>query len=409
MNEVLDIKSFGPLKEAHIVFNRITAFIGEQGTGKSSIAKIYSLFCWLEKALSRHQFSITYLQQYSRFRKNFCSYNNLTALFHEDTYLHYVGLVYDFEYQDGHLSITPLKNSHVGNAKVMYVPAERTILGCVDHTSKLKGIPAPLTTFAEEFDTAKAMLRTYRLPFDDVKLTYDKLNDIPWIQGKSFKVRLSEASSGYQSASSLLMVSKYLSSFVLDSKQKSSLDMADQKKMQKEVENIMSSHYSDTVKEAMLHQLSNQFAYTHFVNVVEEMELNLFPTSQEKVLYELLADTNSGQDNRLVLTTHSPYVINYLTLAVKAKLVYDKVANADVEWVATGNVKHAISAIVPKESFVDPSSLVIYQIAEGRASKLDTYDGLPTDANALNEQLMVTNDHFDGLLDIEEEVEHEGN
>ena len=159
----------------------------------------------------------------------------------------------------------------------------------------------------------------------------------------------------------------------------------------------MNSHYSDTVKEAMLHQLSNQFAYTHFVNVVEEMELNLFPTSQEKVLYELLADTNSGEDNRLVLTTHSPYVINYLTLAVKAKQVYDKVANADVEWVGTGNEKQSISAIVPKESFV----------TEGMVLKLDAYEGLPTDANALNEQLMATNDHFDGLLDIEEEVRHE--
>jgi predicted ATPase len=407
MNEVLDIKSFGPLQEAHIEFNRITVFIGEQGAGKSSIAKIYSLFCWLEKALSRHQYSLSYLQQYSRFRKTFCSYNNLTALFHEDTYIHYVGLVYDFEYQDGHLSINPLKSGYMGNAKVMYIPAERTILGCVDHTSKLKGIPAPLITFAEEFDMAKAALRTYRLPFDDVKLTYDKLNDIPWIQGNSFKVRLSEASSGYQSASSLLMVSKYLSSFVLDSKQKSSLEMGDQKKMQKEVENIMNSHYSETVKEAMLHHLSNQFAYTHFVNVVEEMELNLFPTSQEKVLYELLADTNSGEDNRLVLTTHSPYVINYLTLAVKAKQVYDKVTNADVEWAGTENEKQSISAIVPKESFVNPTSLAIYQIAEGRALKLDAYEGLPTDANTLNEQLMATNDHFDGLLDIEEEVRHE--
>lgn len=404
MRQILDIRSFGPLNEAHIEFNRFTIIIGEQGTGKSAIAKLYSLFCWLEKVLSRHQYSITYLQQYSRFRKSFCSYNNLTSLFYDDTYLHYVGLAYEFNYQDGHFTITPLTNGDFGNAKVMYVPAERTILGCVDHTSKLKGLPAPLVTFAEEFDTAKAKLKTYNLPFDNVKVTYDKLNDITWLQGNTYKVRLSEASSGYQSSSSLLMVSRYLTDFVQDSKQKSALDMADQKKMQMQVESIMKSSYSEAIKETMLHQLSSQFSYTHFVNVVEEMELNLFPTSQEKVLYELLADTNEGEGNRLVLTTHSPYVINYLTLAVKAKQVYDKASNAEIGWVATGDKAHTISAIVPKESFVDAADLSVYQIVGGKALPLDTYDGMPTDANSLNEQMMATNRSFDKLLDIEEEI-----
>lgn len=49
MNERLIVKSFGPVKELDIVFKSITILIGDQGTGKSCIAKLFSMFKWLEK------------------------------------------------------------------------------------------------------------------------------------------------------------------------------------------------------------------------------------------------------------------------------------------------------------------------------------------------------------------------
>ena len=51
MNERLIVKSFGPVKELDIVFKSITILIGDQGTGKSCIAKLFSMFKWLEKEL----------------------------------------------------------------------------------------------------------------------------------------------------------------------------------------------------------------------------------------------------------------------------------------------------------------------------------------------------------------------
>lgn len=68
----------------------------------------------------------------------------------------------------------------------------------------------------------------------------------------------------------------------------------------------------------MLRNISSRFKYSRFVNIVEEMEQNLYPESQMNVLFDLLNDANKMDLNRLVLTTHSPYVINYLTLAAKA-------------------------------------------------------------------------------------------
>ena len=83
--EKLYIKKFGPIHEAEISINKTTVLIGEQGSGKSTIAKLYALFTWLEKALARHSITEKYLKQYSRFRKTYCAYNHMDGYFTECT------------------------------------------------------------------------------------------------------------------------------------------------------------------------------------------------------------------------------------------------------------------------------------------------------------------------------------
>ena len=50
----LIIKDFGPISSADIEIGKFTVVIGTQGTGKSSLAKLFSMFSWLEKSLVRH-------------------------------------------------------------------------------------------------------------------------------------------------------------------------------------------------------------------------------------------------------------------------------------------------------------------------------------------------------------------
>lgn len=78
------------------------------------------------------------------------------------------------------------------------------------------------------------------------------------------------------------------------------------------------------VRQAYLRQISAKRKPVCFVNIVEEPEQNLFPSSQQGVLYELLKYANQAAGNKLILTTHSPDSINYLTLAVKANTLKDK-------------------------------------------------------------------------------------
>ena len=99
----------------------------------------------------------------------------------------------------------------------------------------------------------------------------------------------------------------------------------------------------------------------------------------------------------MIITTHSPYIINYLSLSVQA---------ADLESKLTDNRLIArLNKIVPIESVVNANNLIIYEVTEsGTIRPLRTYDGIPSDQNYLNNSLAEGNNLFDALLELEQEL-----
>ena len=403
--EKLIIKTFGPIQNAEVIFNKVTIFVGEQGVGKSTIVKLYSLFTWLEKAITRHQVKISDLEKPARFKNKYCLYNNLSSLFKDETEITFHGLHYCFTYEKGGISITENKENtdDFNLAKVMYVPAERNILGSIDHPSYLKGLPPALFTFLEEYDKAKNALKTgFELPFNNTFFEYDALNDMPKIRNNDYEIKLSEASSGFQSTLPLLLVSKHISDMVFDRSKSSELTETEKKTLKREVEKIMGNeNLTEEVKVASLKSLSAKYKYSRFLNIVEEPELNLYPTSQRNVLIRLIEDAKKMENNKLVMATHSPYVINYLTIFVKAAQLAKQIKKD--KWLKE------VEKIVPLKAHLCSSELVIYQVSNGRVEQLASSEGIPSDANFLNEMLQVTNDDFDRLLEIEEEIENGNN
>ena len=401
--ELLYIKDFGPIKETTVCIRKITVMIGEQGAGKSCIVKLYSLFSWLEKALMRRMLTIKDVVRYARFRKIYAAYNNLDSYFKQTTMLRFEGFHYVFLYTNETLEIKEkvMENDSFSIAKVMYVPAERNVLGGVDHPARLKGLTEPMMNFLDEYDKARNVLKNgYAVPFGNVDFEYDALNDISKLRNPDYEVRLSAASSGFQSSLPLLLVSRNLSDMVRDSSMKEVLSDRERKALQKEVEAIFSNgSLSEDVKMASLNMLSSRYRYSRFVNIVEEMELNLFPDSQKNVLYELVGDACKLSDNRLVMTTHSPYVINYLTLSVKASQVAAEITRKN-----RPDLLERIGEVVPVKGMISEEDLIIYEMDKGVARVLDNYDGLPSDRNFLNVSLEDTNRAFDEFLEIEEEL-----
>ena len=65
------------------------------------------------------------------------------------------------------------------------------------------------------------------------------------------------------------------------------------------------------------------------VKVVEEPEQNLFLESQMKNVAFLLKAANVNDENKIVMTTHSPYVLSYITLAAKSYELMNKGVKCD--------------------------------------------------------------------------------
>lgn len=401
------IKYFGPIKQGFIEnkgfldIKQITILVGNQGTGKSCVAKLVSTLSWLEKALFREK--VTEKDVIHNFINTYCAYQGLKNYFSPDTEIEYIGKRYHFIFKTNKLIIKVLDiENQYQVPKIMYIPAERNFLSVANEPEKLVGLPRPLYTFLTQLEKAQQNLSNkISIPISNIQFEYEKQNRTAYIVGNNYKILLSEASSGLQSAVPLFLVSHYLTHAIHSEKDasKKRISIEQEKKLKTEIEKIITNtHLSEEVKTAALELLSAKYINSCFFNIVEEIEQNLFPKSQKDLLFHLLAFSNYTQGNQLLLTTHSPYIINYLTLAIKAKTVWQKIRHLP-------EIEAKLNQIVPINSCIAPDNAVVYELSEeGIIRKLLTYQGVLSDNNYLNDFLAETNELFDNLLNLEEEI-----
>lgn len=408
----LKVKNFGPIKEGSlendgwIDLKKVTLFIGNQGSGKSTIAKLISTLTWIEKALVRGDFSEKSLTDKS-LKKHF-TYQNIGNYFKNDTFIEYEGKAFHILYKDNIVKIHKNEQNGYSFPKIMYVPSERNFVSSVRNVRTLKGLPSTLYTFSDEFINAVEELKgQIDLPINNTKFEYQKLNKLASIIGEDYKVKLSEASSGFQSFVPLFVVSDYLSNSLKKKEDNTIKDISieEEKRIRKEIEQILSNpNISDDVKQASLEYLSSKFQYSSFINIVEEPEQNLFPNSQNKILNSLLKFNNLNENNGLIVTTHSPYIINYLSVSIQANYLFQKLINFSNQ--KSQHLIEKLNSIVPFKSMVSSSNVIIYELDEisGTIKKLRDYEGIPSDNNYLNTSLADANEMFDLLLEIEQEL-----
>lgn len=392
------IKNTGNLKNGYIEFDGITVFIGNQGTGKSTISKIYSTLTWIEKALVRGDFNINYLSQYNRFKKQL-AYQNIGNYLNDNSFIDYIGKAFQITYKNGKVEVIENVDQKTEYLfpKIMYIPAERNFVSTVERPDLVKRLPLPLYTFLEEYEYAKQNLsETITLPIGNIKFEYRKQNKKSWLIGEDYKIDLLEASSGYQSLVPLFLVTNSLSKIISNESNSSfkERNVVDENKIRSQIDKIfLNDKISEDIKTLLLEKLSSRYKYSNFINIVEEPEQNLYPTSQKGILFSLFSHKNKNELNKLIITTHSPYIINHLTLAIKGFMVKSLINES---------LLRELNDIVPLDAIIDPLSVNIYQLNEsGNIKKLDNYKGLPSDENFLNEFLGEFNDDFVKLLEIE--------
>lgn len=400
----LYVKEFGPIRSGlqdnggWLEFPKVTLLCGEQASGKSSVAKLFSIMSWMEKQIYRDpELALT-----ESFFYHALVWHGIESYIRPNTEIQYRGDLLQFSYSRGKASASQVfDSSHPFILpKISYMPAERNFASIVRNASRVEGLPNPLVDMQVEFDKARRFYQKgYSLPANGYRFVFD---NEPWIvnghDANASRTRLDSASSGLQSMVPLLLVSEYLAASLNDGMPKSAIGLflsgsADDKlRLEMRRSEIMNNpNLSSEQKFGRLEQLLEPGK--RFVNIVEEPEQNLYPATQCELVSRLLSIANARTGNSLILTTHSPYVHNHLILVAQAAAVLAKMGK-------DGRAARKLARIIPADACIHGDAISIYELQDGGSiRRLEPIDGLPTDDNPMNRQLALFNSKFADILE----------
>ena len=427
MNTIkLKIKHFGPVEDGfleddgYMNIPKVTLFCGPQGSGKSTIAKVLSSLMWLEKAAEFWGWKSEPIKIDDEFLfLDLLKWHGLASYFRSDMEISYRGSYLTLDYVNRSLILSARKSTSAPyiRPKIMYVPAERNFLNLLDSNSKL--LPRPLRTLHDEFRVAQEQLKQrkrYHIPVNGYNYVYDEKEQDYYIENEhskdsGVKTPLVEASSGLQSVLPLLLITDNLLRVVQNPPAK--IDVTSL--VVTENPFIYRSHnpdgsdalfYTGTGKEvameSWLRSLVNKSS--HFVNIVEEPEQNLFPPTQRAVIRHLLMVNNAILKNRLIISTHSPYVVADLVASVKADYLFNKVSGIRSEK-EKGKILELLDKCYPLNSLVCSDKVCLYETSyDGTISRSRSNSIIP-DNNFLNKHLVLGKmlleelDNIDDMID----------
>lgn len=353
----LHINNFGPVKDAKVVINRFNLFIGEQSVGKSTIAKLITIFTdilnvgFLSSKDTRDNTWISCLKNYDLqpciFSDNYGvkSYSVEYDEVEEDLEIHielnslgsksqviYKGKEYTASndiipimmnkkkiYHEDQLSFDPHNVStddlakHIINnfRNSLYVPAER-IIGSLSFRLLpaimmiKEQIPNNLLKFILELNNARSKYQEF--PVEMLNVTYKVENETDFVVLSDGKpIPLKNASSGMQSLIPLLLVLMYGK------------------------ENAQ---------------------YESFV--IEEPECNLFPDKQRQFLEKLISEI-FVENRSITITTHSPYLLSALNNYLFAGYISEEMSE---------DANQELSKIVAKSLWIHTKDCSIYSLGE---------------------------------------------
>ena len=348
----LVIKNVGPIRQVDIKLNRFNFFIGPQSSGKSTVAKILSSCMWLEKEVLT-TLNDKVLADGTAFVRLVESFHKIEGYFEDGSFVQYDTDCISIMYCDKDIKITRKENEDYRREKICYIPAERNMVTLPE----LQGFEFGHTNIrsflfdwfnAREFFVVGNKTDVLNL---DVKYYYDseqsKIKDrIEHVNGCTYQIALSSASSGLQSLTPLLVMLQYYTdeyfrsynekrSFTADTKLKKAIntllsefnknrEMPNSKdeeraRLAQEV-NIQS--FTGTLEKQLLDLKILSFFSRLMVPhrssfIIEEPEQNLYPSTQMDLLDLVVELCNGERKHHCTITTHSPYILNQLNLLVK--------------------------------------------------------------------------------------------
>ena len=404
MGKRLIVKNFGPIKSVEIDLKKINIFIGPQGCGKSTLAKIISFCSWLDK---RRSDDGVYIGAYKRL----ASYHKLQDYFHDDTLIYYQGdnIVYAYGWpKDKTLPVDRAEFAnplHVDekeiifisiqpsvNPKVIYIPAERNFVSAVPN----------LQNYVESDDS----LHGFVLDWFRAKNKYNESNPLGLLNlgVKFFSVgpvsdyillesgkplRLNASASGFQSVVPLVAMVDWLSNGIYN--EEKPFSAAEEKKISEILSNLSGITNSVELQkyQQRLKGIVEGKVYTHTQFVIEEPCQNLFPDAQKDLIYYLISSLDHGKNHRLVMTTHSPYVLASLNNLIYAHNVGQ-------------SHREEVEKILPSCSWIDFDDINVMFVSDGGAESILDEELRQIKAERIDGISAVLNEEYEKLLELEE-------
>lgn len=348
----LVIKNVGPIRQVDIKLNRFNFFIGPQSSGKSTVAKILSSCMWLEKEVLT-TLNDKVLADGAAFVRLVESFHKIEGYFEDGSFVQYDTDCISIMYCDKDIKITRKENEDYRREKICYIPAERNMVTLPE----LQGFEFGHTNIrsflfdwfnAREFFVAGNETDVLNL---GVKYYYDseqsKIKDrIEHVNGRTYQIALSSASSGLQSLTPLLvMLQYYTDEYFRSYHEKASFNTynrtrkADVFLYDKYVLNKVKPNFKEEERANLLEKIRNGILkgnhsyhkllynyHTALYNlktpekssfIIEEPEQNLYPSTQMDLLDLVVERCNGERKHHCTITTHSPYILNQLNLLVK--------------------------------------------------------------------------------------------
>lgn len=399
--------------------------MGPQSSGKSTIAIIISFCTWVEKDVATSQSLSEYQENITYFRERLESFHKIKGYFNSDSYIHYKSEVVEIVWENEECSISWVDKYAYQRSKIAYIPSERNMVILPEARKSEFGNTNIRSFLFDWFEARKKYSDENNLSVLNLGVNYYYIegSEEDHIRGNNndaeYDILLSNASSGLQSITPLIVMIEYLTKWIYDEdnisfeqderKQrvnrilvvekvlkpyydKDDLPIEDLQKLVKsfnerlhEKEEKAVEYFDDykTISNGLFKTTNSQF-------IIEEPEQNLFPETQRDLMYYLLQQCLNKKGNRLTLTTHSPYVLYALNNCMMAGLVSDKMESNELRKLKCNKSK------------INPSDVSIYEIREGVVrGTIQGEDGLISD-NYFDQKMKDLMDDFYLMLNYYE-------
>ncbi|MEP6806563.1 MAG: AAA family ATPase [Flavobacterium sp.] len=410
INERLVIENFGPIKFIDLNLGKITILIGEQATGKSTIAKVLAICRYFSYIVN---YSIP-LREFSQFHENEQFVEGLRDwgiedFLSTDSRITYENLLYKLEVKN-RLEVEYEKVTDEGD----------------DYKKEYFRLFTKLTAFSESFKGLLNQLE--QLKNDEVKtkdadfyffgnrgwtpnenfyrLNVKKIMDNPMyiptervLQSISFGNNLLVSNSLQHELSKLSRITRESSADMIIEplsliyRNRSGLGYV-KKENEKEYHLLHNgaSGFQSTIPIVLALKFYSKRKRTF---IVEEPEINLFPKAQKKLMEFFVQSVNDfGQS--FLLPTHSPYVLSSLNNMIYAYSLGN---------VESGKYRKKVNEIIPEKFWINAEDVSAYYLKEDIAVDIMNREESLIKIDDLDNVSEIINREFDELLNIEVENE----